>query len=83
MVLECAVFERERAAHAPFLRAAAATQLPEQQETIHTIQMLRQEDACRGLLDGLAHVRTVYVLAFTLTKRTAKPDTLACPKQDS
>ena len=36
---------------------AASTHLPEQKETIHTIQMLRQE-ACSGQMRDLADVLT-------------------------
>ena len=38
---------------------AASTRLPEQKETIHMIQMLRQE-ACSGQMHDLAHVLTQY-----------------------
>ena len=41
---------------------AASTRLPEQKETIHMIQMLRQE-ACSGQMHDLAHVLTQYCLA--------------------
>ncbi len=53
---------------------AAATHLPEQRETIHMIQMLRQE-ANSGGIDDLGHVRAHDCLAGCLTKAT-KPDAL-------
>ena len=48
---------------------AASTRLPEQKETIHMIQMLRQE-ACSGQMHDLAHVITQYCLADPLTKKS-------------
>ena len=39
------------------------------------IQMLRKE-ACSGAMEDLAHVRTEFCLADSLTKHTAKPDVL-------
>ena len=48
---------------------AASTRLPEQKETIHMIQMLRQE-ACSGQMHDLAHVLTQQCLAETLTKKS-------------
>ena len=48
---------------------AASTRLPEQKETIHMIQMLRQE-ACSGQMHDLAHVLTQYCLADPLTKKS-------------
>ena len=53
---------------------AGSTHVPEQQETIHMIQMLRKE-ASSGMIDDLAHVRTAHCLADCLTKSSAKPDT--------
>ena len=41
---------------------SATTQLPEQEETIHMIQMLRKEAHCGGLED-LAHVKSADCLA--------------------
>ncbi len=54
---------------------ASTTHLPEQKETIHMIQMLRQE-ACSGALDDLAHVVSADCLGDALTKLSAKPDAL-------
>ena len=54
---------------------ASTTHLPEQKETIHMIQMLRQE-SLSGAIADLAHVRTAYCLADALTKQNAKPDVL-------
>lgn len=54
---------------------ASTTHLPEQQETIHMIQMLRKESTS-GQIDDLGHVRTVDMLADCLTKASAKPDAL-------
>ena len=48
---------------------AASTRLPEQKETIHMIQMLRQE-ARSGQMHDLAHVLTQYCLADPLTKKS-------------
>ena len=39
---------------------AGTTHLPEQQETIHMIQMLRKE-SCSGAIDDLSHVRTEHL----------------------
>jgi len=36
---------------------ASTTHVPEQQETIHMIQMLRKE-ACSGSIADLSHIRT-------------------------
>ena len=46
---------------------ASATHVPEQQETIHMIQMLRKE-ACSGSIADLSHIRTQWCLADCLTK---------------
>ena len=54
---------------------AQSTRLPEQKETVHMIQMLRQE-SMSGAIADLAHVRTQYMLADCLTKASAKPDNL-------
>ena len=54
---------------------AASTRLPEQKETIHMIQMLRQE-ACSGQMYDLAHVLTQYCLADPLTKKSVSPTLL-------
>ena len=54
---------------------AASTHLPEQQETIHMIQMLRRE-TCSGDIADLSHVRTEHCLSDSLTKHSAKPDAL-------
>ena len=49
---------------------ASTTHAPEQQETIHMIQMLRKE-ACSGALADLSRVRTERCLADCLTKASA------------
>ena len=54
---------------------AKTTRLPEQKETVHMIQMLRQE-SMSGAIQDLAHVRTNDMLADCLTKHSAKPDVL-------
>ena len=54
---------------------AKPTRLPEQKETVHMIQMLRQE-SMSGAIQDLAHVRTNDMLADCLTKHSAKPDVL-------
>ena len=54
---------------------AATTHLPEQKETVHMIQMLRNE-ACSGGVDDLAHVKTEHMLADCFTKANAKSDNL-------
>ena len=54
---------------------AASTRLPEQKETIHMIQTLRQE-ACSGQMHDLAHVLTQYCLADPLTKKSVSPTLL-------
>ncbi|CAE7449626.1 RE1 [Symbiodinium natans] len=54
---------------------ASTTHAPEQQETIHMIQMLRKE-ACSGAIADLSHVRTEHCLADCLTKRSAKSTNL-------
>ena len=53
----------------------ASTRLPEQNETIHVIQMLRQE-ACNGQMHDLAHVLTQSCLAHPLTKKSVSPSLL-------
>ena len=54
---------------------AQTTHLPEQKETIHTIQMLRKE-ACSGSIADLAHIATEHCLSDCLTKASAKADEL-------
>ena len=54
---------------------ATSTHLPEQKETMHMIQMLRQE-ACSGQTHDLAHVLTKYCLADPLTKKSVSPSLL-------
>ena len=49
---------------------ASTTHVPEQQETIHMIQMLRKE-ACSGSIADLSHIRTQWCLADCLTKKSA------------
>ena len=57
---------------------ASTTHVPEQQ-TIHMIQMLRQE-ACSGSLADLSHIRTQWCLVDCLTKKSANPQALICSK---
>ena len=54
---------------------ASTTHAPEQQETIHMIQMLRKE-ACSGSIADLSHIRTQWCLADCLTKKSANPQNL-------
>jgi hypothetical protein len=54
---------------------ARTTHLPEQEETIHMIQMMRHE-SCSGDIQDLAHVVTKDMLADCLTKSSASPDAL-------
>ena len=54
---------------------ASTTHVPEQQETIHMIQMLRKE-ACSGSIADLSHIRTQWCLADCLTKKSAGPQNL-------
>jgi len=54
---------------------ARTTHLPDQKETIHMIQMLRQESNS-GNIDDLAHVKTEFCLSDCLTKHSAKADNL-------
>ena len=54
---------------------AQTTHLPEQEETIHMIQMLRHE-ACSGDILDLAHIVTQYMMADCMTKESAQPDNL-------
>ena len=54
---------------------ASTAHVPEQQETIHIIQMLRKE-ACSGSIADLSHIRTQWCLADCLTKKSANPQNL-------
>ena len=54
---------------------ASATHQPEQKETMHLIQMLREESTS-GQMHDLAHVRSEYCLADSLMKHSASPDEL-------
>jgi hypothetical protein len=54
---------------------ARTTHQPEQKETIHLIQMLRQESNS-GAIDDLAHVVSKFCLSDSLTKHSAKSDEL-------
>ena len=54
---------------------ASTIHVPEQQETIHMIQMLRKE-ACSGSIADLSHIRTQWCLADCLTKKSANPQAL-------
>ena len=53
----------------------STTHVPEQQETIHMIQMLRKE-ACSGSIAHLSHIRTQWCLTECLTKKAANPQNL-------
>ena len=44
-----------------FVTTASTTHVPEQQETIHMIQMLRKE-ACSGSIADLSHIRILLML---------------------
>ena len=54
---------------------ASSTHVPEQQETIHMIQMLRKE-ACSGSSADLSHIRTHWCVADCLTNKSANPQNL-------
>ena len=54
---------------------AQTTHLPEQEETIHMIQMLRRE-SCSGDIQDLAHVVTGDMMADCMTKESIQPDNL-------
>ena len=54
---------------------ASTTHVPEQQETIHMIQMLRKE-ACSGSIADLSHIRLSGVWLIVLTKKSANPQNL-------
>ena len=54
---------------------ASTTHVPEQQETIHMIQILRKE-ACSGSIADLSHIRTQWCLADCLTKKSSNPQNL-------
>ena len=54
---------------------ASTTHVPEQQETLHMIQMLWKE-ACSGSIADLSHIRTQWCLADCLTKKSANPQNL-------
>ena len=54
---------------------AKTTHLPEQEETIHMIQMLRHA-SCSGDIKDLAHIETKYMMADCMTKESAAPDNL-------
>ena len=54
---------------------AGSTHLPEQQDKVHMIEMLRKE-SCSGAIEDLAHVRSEHCLADSLTKNTASTDAL-------
>ena len=54
---------------------ASTTHLPEQKETIHMINQLRQE-SCSGSIDDLAHVISEDCMADCLTKASAKATAL-------
>ena len=54
---------------------ALTTHLPEQQETVHMIQMLRKE-SCSGQMEDLSHIVTKYCLSDSLTKKSADPEEL-------
>ena len=54
---------------------ASTTHVPEQQETLHMMQMLRKE-ACPGSIAELSHIRTHWCFADCLTKKSANPQAL-------
>ena len=54
---------------------ASTTHQPEQKETMHLIQMLRNKNNSAQMHD-LAHVRSEHCLADSLTKHSAKADEL-------
>ena len=54
---------------------ARTIHMPEQQDTIHMISMLRKE-ACSGSIHDLAHIPTQNFLADCLTKASSKADNL-------
>ena len=54
---------------------ASITHVPEQQETIHMIEMLRKE-ACSGSIADLSHIRTQWCLADCISKKSANPQNL-------
>ena len=54
---------------------ASTTHVPEQQETIHVVQMLRKEACPRSIAD-LSHIHTQWCLADCLTKKSANPQAL-------
>ncbi len=56
---------------ANLVTTARTAHVPEQEETVHMIQMLRKE-ACSGMMDDLAHVRTAVCLSDSLTKQKRK-----------
>ena len=58
-----------------FVTTSSTSHVPEQQETIHMIQMLRKE-ACSGSIADLSHIRTQWCLADCLTKKSASPQNL-------
>ena len=69
-VLEADIHIRTDVHH--LVSTASTTHSPEQQETIHMIQMLRKE-ACSGAIADLSHVCTEHCLSDCLTKRSANP----------
>ena len=71
--LDAEIHMRTDANH--LVSTASTTHSPEQQETIHMIQMLRKE-ACSGAIADLSHVRTEHCLSYCLTKRSANPRNL-------
>lgn len=54
---------------------AKTTHVPEQEETIHMIQMLHHE-SCSGVIEDLAHTETKHMKADCMTKESAAPDNL-------
>ena len=57
------------------ITTTSTTHAPEQQETIHMIQMLRKE-AYSGAIADLSHIRTEHCLPDCLTKKIANPKNL-------
>ncbi len=54
---------------------ASTTHVPEQQETLHMMQMLRKE-ACPGSIADHSHIRTHWCFADCLIKKSANPHAL-------
>ena len=62
-----------RADSSKLVITSAGTHLPDQQDTMHMVQMLRKE-TLSGAIEDLAHVRTHVWVGAALAKASAKPD---------